>query len=579
MQGWARAISTRLVLGLSGLSLVGAIGLGSTAGADDTDPPEVAIGERLFIETRFAQFFASHSTGINAPLGAGDPVVDFTQTTGAPLPGPFAGQSINCRSCHLVDEQLGVPGGGMRTYDDFARRSPIPAREDGRTATPRNSPPLVNASLPRPGGLLLHFDGEFPSLKALVEGTLTGRNYGWLPGEAPLAIAQVARVIREDDGSGALAQQYGGSYASVLGGTDPSVPEEFRVPPAYRIDVANASDTEILHGVAKLIAAYVRQLVFEQDDKGNFIGSPYDHFLELNGLPRQPARGESLDAYNERLQRSVAHLSSPQFVDDGPFEFHDQERIFGATELAGLRVFLARAPDRGLGAKDLQRGGIGNCTACHPAPNFTDFGFHNTGVSQAEYDGVHGDGRFARIAIPSLAQRQRNPNAYLPATAAHPHASEIFRAAASAERVGATDLGAWNTFANPDFPAPQAKLWRALCTSELANSPNPAPARHLPPLFGLLLGLQRCQTPLLLDHAVAVFKAPGLRDLEHSSPYLHNGSADQIEDVLALYRKSSALERSGRLRNGSAPLAGIALVDGDVAPLAAFLRSLDEDYH
>ena len=41
--------------------------------------------------------------------------------------------------------------------------------------------------------------------------TLTGRNYGWLPGESQLAVAHVARVIREDDGTGALAQTSGGS--------------------------------------------------------------------------------------------------------------------------------------------------------------------------------------------------------------------------------------------------------------------------------------------------------------------------------------------------------------------------------
>jgi len=56
---------------------------------------------------------------------------------------------MNCRACHLVDEQSGVSGGGNRTYDDFARRSPIPAREDGLATTPRQSPPLVNASLAR----------------------------------------------------------------------------------------------------------------------------------------------------------------------------------------------------------------------------------------------------------------------------------------------------------------------------------------------------------------------------------------------------------------------------------------------
>ena len=75
--------------------------------AQDEDPAEVALGERLFLETRFAEFFARTSGGeVNRPLPAGDPVVDTTETTGDPLPGPFAGQAINCRACHMVDEQL-----------------------------------------------------------------------------------------------------------------------------------------------------------------------------------------------------------------------------------------------------------------------------------------------------------------------------------------------------------------------------------------------------------------------------------------------------------------------------------------
>jgi hypothetical protein len=90
------------------------------AGAQDADPPEVAICERLFLETRFAEAFArflSENAGatVNDALPAGDPVLDHNETTGAPLPGPFAGQSMNCRSCDLVDEQLDTPGGGMRT--------------------------------------------------------------------------------------------------------------------------------------------------------------------------------------------------------------------------------------------------------------------------------------------------------------------------------------------------------------------------------------------------------------------------------------------------------------------------------
>ena len=38
---------------------------------DEFDPPEIAMGERLFLETRFAQFFAAHSTG-------GDPIMETT---------------------------------------------------------------------------------------------------------------------------------------------------------------------------------------------------------------------------------------------------------------------------------------------------------------------------------------------------------------------------------------------------------------------------------------------------------------------------------------------------------------------
>ena len=111
------------------------------------------------METRFAQAFKAFLDAggdVNDP-NAGDPVVDSVETLGAPITAeaPFRGMSMNCRSCHFVDDLLTAPGGGMRSYTDFARRSPIPARADGKTHAPRNSPPLVNATLDRPGGMLL----------------------------------------------------------------------------------------------------------------------------------------------------------------------------------------------------------------------------------------------------------------------------------------------------------------------------------------------------------------------------------------------------------------------------------------
>ncbi len=203
----------------------------------DDDPPQVTIGERLFLETRFAQFFAVHSSGdANATLAAGDPVMNKTVTLTGTVTGPFAGGGMNCRACHLVDEQNGA-GLGNRTYCDYARRSPIPDRGDGQTVTPRNSPPMVNASLNRPGGLLFHFDGQFPTAQALTIGAITGRNYGWLANEVPIATAHIAHVIRDDNGAGKLAQDYASkSYKVLFKGTDPSIPAGLRLPVGYRLD-------------------------------------------------------------------------------------------------------------------------------------------------------------------------------------------------------------------------------------------------------------------------------------------------------------------------------------------------------
>ena len=92
----------------------------------ESTPAEDSIGDRWFLDTRFGQFFAANMTGVNQPLPAGDPSVDLVYTTNGTLPGPFAGQSINRRSCHFVPEFQGVAGAGNRTYVDYTTRSPLP---------------------------------------------------------------------------------------------------------------------------------------------------------------------------------------------------------------------------------------------------------------------------------------------------------------------------------------------------------------------------------------------------------------------------------------------------------------------
>ncbi|HEX4074588.1 MAG TPA: hypothetical protein VHX49_04235 [Candidatus Acidoferrales bacterium] len=519
-------------------------------------PADQNIGERLFVETRFAEYFAANMTDINAPLAVGDPVVSTVQNVyaPAPMPGPFAGQSINCRSCHFVVEFEGVPNAGNRTYADFTTRSPLPRAMGGFTNTPRNAMQMVNSLEPHDGPTFLHFDGEFTDPVDLVQTTLTGRNFGWAPDQYQQAVAHIAAVIRGDNGVNTPASEYGCnlSYATIFLGTDPGIPSDCKLPAQYRLNVSTATDEQILNNVAQLISQYMYGLLFKQDELGRYYASPYDVFLRINHLQQQPSAGETEQQYDQDLYQQVVALSNPIWVDGtyGSFKYHAQPFQFGPTEFAGLKIFLASAN----GATDGSQH-AGNCAACHLAPNFTDFRFHNTGVAQEEYDAANGAGAFAALSIPGLVARSADYDAYLPITTIHPNATERFRHAAVAGSPQYADLGLWNMYLNPDIPNPQANLTSIVC----ANSQN-------------------CAVDQGLASTIAQFKTPTLRDLEDSAPYFHNGSKLTFTDVVMFYIQSSQLARQGQLRNAPPEFQSMSISQADVAALTAFLQSLTEDY-
>lgn len=525
------------------LMLVGAANPAFAGASPEQDPPQVVIGERLFLETRFAQAYAVQP-------GKADPALQYTLTTDQPMRGPFAGKTMNCRACHLVDEHRSDPGGGMRSYADFAHNSPISDRQDGHHFAPRNTMALVNIAPSDRQDVVFHFDGEFNSMPDLVRGTLTGRNYGWLPNEAAQAIRHIAQVIRNDDGLDELGREFGGSYRKILTGTARDIPAEYRLPRSYRIDVATASDKQILDAVARLIAAYVDNLQYARDAQGNYAGSPYDQFLKLNNLPRQPRQGETASAYAQRLLHAVTQRKSLKFMrgKHHQFETHQQAFAFTEQELAGMKLFFS--PGRGK-----TRGG--NCVSCHTPPDFSDFGFHNTGMTQINYDQQHGPGAFAKLVIPDLATRNRHYDAFLPATAQHPGAAEPFRRHVDIDKPGHTDLGLWNVFANPDMPGPQTKLLAILCREHPHVS---------------------CNAGTMLPYTVAAFKTPVLRDLGHSNPYMHTGQFNTLAEAVAFYVTASALVKQHRVRNADRALSAINLHQADIVPLVAFLKSLNEDY-
>jgi cytochrome c peroxidase len=193
--------------------------------------------------------------------------------------------------------------------------------------------------------------------------------------------------------------------------------------------------------------------------------------------------------------------------------------------------------------------------SCHPLPDFTDFRFHNTGVSQEEYDAANRTGTFLQLAVPGLADRSANPDLYLPASANHPNASERFRHPAVAGSPQYADLGLWNVYLNGDMPNPQANLNSFVC----ANASN-------------------CAVDQGLATTIAQFKTPTLRDLEDSAPYFHNGSRANFTDVVHFYINTSQLARQGLLRNGAVEFAAMSLSAEDLNVLVAFLKSLTEDY-
>ena len=435
-------------------------------------------------------------TDVNAALATGDPVVAHVQTLEQPLPGPFAGQSMNCRSCHFVTEFQDTAGAGIRTYADYATHSPMPRTQpNGFDQTPRNSMQMVDTFANRTGPTFLHFDGEFATGEELVVGTMTGRNFGWLPSQYSQAVAHIADIIRKDNGSSQIAAERlnGLSYAVLFKGTDPRITKDLLLPPSQRLDVTTATDLQIVNEVALCMTTYMKDLLFQRDSFGRYIGSPYDNFLRVNHLPAAPLAGETKAAYNLRLAKQIAALKDPIYITskDGSYRYHSHPFVFGELELQGLKIFLASATPGAVNAH------AGNCISCHQAPDFSDFVFHNTGVTQEEYDTANGAGMFMAMPIPTNAQRLANFDAYMPASAAHPNATESLRHPALAGALAYADLGLWNAYLNPDMPNPQANLKTFVCA----------------------MG-KDCSDDQGLASTIAQFKTPVLRDLEDSRALL-----------------------------------------------------------
>ncbi|MBO0727532.1 MAG: hypothetical protein J2P52_18175, partial [Blastocatellia bacterium] len=376
----------------------------------------------------------------------------------------------SCSNCHMFDQDPQ----GLRAYADFFNRSWVSSRaQDRRRMGLRNSPTIFDlAEAPR-----LHHDGEFGSLEELVKGTISGRSMGWLPGEEPRAFERARRIILNDDG----AETYRDQFKA-----------------AFNVDVEKLGRDEVVDLIARAVAGFIRTLKTRKD-------SPYDKFIEANRLDSKPAPGEDGKTFARRMLAEINSLESKGAV--------KLAKNFDATAFKGLKLFF-----------DTE---TGNCATCHTPPLFTDFSFHNKGVSQADYDRVHNgedESKFAVLPVPGAASARR------------PAAQ--FRENPAKEKPGEADLGFWN--------------FVDLKTSPLRRAGESDDA--------------------FLRRMIATFKTPTLRNLAYTQPYFHNGSTQTLEETLGEIIRLSDMARAGRVRESDEELAKIRIGLAEIAPLVAFLN-------
>lgn len=361
----------------------------------------VALGERLFNETRFARhFWLLSNANVNAKNIPGEKHLETLELEqGLEIDSPFQGQSTSCASCHLVDQAFDLAGAGMRSYTDFSQRSRIsPHVADDKTRTPRNSTSLVGIGSKFNKHRISHFDGEFDDHKGTVMGNLLGRNMGWSAAQKPYAIKNLVRVIKQDNGQGELAQEFGGSYKRVWSSNDPDLAPELKLSEDERLDVEKASDDEILNAVTKAVVAYLNDLDFQSNDQGEYNGSAFDQFLLSNGFSTAPRTNETPEHYTQRLRKFLSQLKNPVFIEGLEMESHRRSFDFKQKQWLGAKIFF-----------DLKNkhNAKGRCFKCHSAPLYSDQMFHNVGTSQIEYDSVHGFGSYFKLNIPhNKAQRK-----------------------------------------------------------------------------------------------------------------------------------------------------------------------------
>lgn len=286
------------------------------------------------------------------------------------LSNPGANLATSCRSCHVPP----AVSNGQRHWTDFTPLSVIPANDrGGKLETLRNTPSLLDVSTAGP----YPSDGEFETLEAYLNHKLVSEHMGWRPGEAERAQSEIQALLIYDDGSDPLAE---GTYA-----------EQFSA--AKNIDVLGLSAPDAMAAVVAAFQDYLATLVTANT-------SAYDAVMYLNRFPESLAgEGDTPFDFSGRFFGRVANEEGRVLI-----RFPN---VYDENAYQGLKTFMRVIPTWNSSVVG-EETNIGNCVACHIPPKFSDNAFHNIGVTQMEYDAVHGDGAFMSLELESPSEKTRS---------------------------------------------------------------------------------------------------------------------------------------------------------------------------
>jgi cytochrome c peroxidase len=329
------------------------------------------------------------------------------------LSNPGANLATSCRSCHVPP----AVSGGKQQWTDSTPLSVMPANDrGGKLETNRNTPTLLDATKAGP----YPSDGEYSTLDAYVSHKLASEHLGWRPDDADRAKLEIQALLAYDDGSDPLAE---GTYA-----------EQFQV--VKSIEVETLTPDAAIAAVVASLTDYLRTVVTNNT-------AAYDAIIYLNRFPEGLAgEGDTPFDYSGRFFGRVANEEGRVLI-----RFPN---IYNEDAYQGLKTFMRVMPTWNSSVVG-EETNIGNCVACHVPPKFTDNKFHNMGVAQMEYDALHGEGAFAKLA-PDAPSDKTNSRAV----------------GSDPEKV---DLGRWNIDADEQNVG-------AVKTPKLRNAGGTAPYMH-----------------------------------------------------------------------------------------------------